>query len=84
MDLQVVRADFLSFVVCFAHIICELYRFNEALQVFVVDVAESAGINDANTSIGQVGAELDFWLACLGVLSNLPGVVADLHIVQLF
>ena len=83
MDLQVVRADFLGFVVCFAHIICKLYRFNEALQVFVVDVTESAGINDANTSIGQVGAELDLWFACLGVLSNLPGVVAYLHIVQL-
>ena len=83
VDLQVVRADFLGFVVCFAHIICKLYRFNEALQVFVVDVTESAGINDANTSIGQVGAELDLWFACLGVLSNLPGVVADLHIVQL-
>ena len=59
MDLQVVRADFLGFVVCFVHIICELYRFNKTLQVFVVDVAESAGVNDANTSVGQVGAELD-------------------------
>ena len=59
MDLQVVRADFLGFVVCFAHIICELYRFNETLQVFVADVTESAGISDANTFVRQVGAELD-------------------------
>lgn len=59
LQVDVGKLNFLSFVVCFVHIICELYRFNETLQVFVADVTESAGINDANTFVRQVGAELD-------------------------
>lgn len=58
-QVDVGKLNFLGFVVCFVHIICELYRFNETLQVFVADVTESAGINDANTFVRQVGAELD-------------------------